>query len=429
LYIKAFLHLAERLFLFQPGLLMRYIFFVAAFLIGNIAFGQNLTGKWLGELPQNNRDVKFKLEIDLVQTGKSLAGTSTFTTVDNHKVVFALQGTIDGKKVLLEEYKGVSCDCESGKYEFCLKKMKGTFTVDSLNTLFVVDGTWTSERSFNGKEYLTSICEPGRFTIVKPAFIRPLDGYYHKNNIANSTKPTAYANAREADVIFAKRVWREIDLREKMNQYLASPKQRLIDVLIAAVQNRDVVAYDPTSTKEDPSGDAFSKRLTVAQALHRLADSNVVDIIDKKTGEKTASKVVAGEFNPDDIVKFRLKEDWLYDKQRGIFEPRIVGIAPLIKIKIAGSVTNNEYQPAFWIYFPEARSILATKEAVNRSSDAAALSFDDVFMKRLFTSYIIKQSNDRDERIRDYTQGIDKLYEGERQKLNLKGWELGLWQY
>jgi hypothetical protein len=53
---------------------------------------------------------------------------------------------------------------------------------------------------------------------AKP-FDRPLDGYYKKTNIL-SAKVTPYANLREADVAFAKRVWREIDLREKMNQYL-----------------------------------------------------------------------------------------------------------------------------------------------------------------------------------------------------------------
>jgi gliding motility associated protien GldN len=128
------------------------------------------------------------------------------------------------------------------------------------------------------------------------------------------------------------------------------------------------------------------------------------------------------------VVKFRIKEDWLYDKQRGIFEPRIIGIAPLIKVKIAGNVNNTEYQPAFWIYFPEARPLLATREAIRRDNDATGLSFDDVFMKRLFNSYVVKQSNDRDERIRDYAKGIDKLYEAEHQKLHLMGWELGLWQ-
>lgn len=409
---------------------MRYPLFLFLLLFaGTPALAQNLTGKWLGELPQANKDLKFKLEMDIVQSGKTLTGTSTFATADNHKVVFALSGTVNGRNITLDETKAVSCDCDEGQYQFCLKQMKGTFTVDSLNTLFVIDGTWTSDRSYNGKQYLPSVCSPGRFTIVKPANTRPLDGYYHKNNIVNSTKTTAYAHLRETDVSFAKRIWREIDLREKMNQYMASPKQRLIEVLLDAIDARDIFAYDAQATKDNPNGDAFIKRLTAAQARSKLADSSVVDVFDKNTGEKIKSKIVAGEFNPDEVVKFRIKEDWVFDKQRGVFEPRIIGIAPLIKIKTAGDVVNNEYQPAFWIYYPEARTTLATKAVVNRSSDATGLSYDDVFMKRIFTSHIVKQSNDKDERIRDYTQGIDKLHESERIKKNLMNWELGLWQF
>ncbi len=137
--------------------------------------------------------------------------------------------------------------------------------------------------------------------------------------------------------------------------------------------------------------------------------------------------MTAGEFNADSIVKFRIKEDWVFDRQRSIFEPRIVGIAPMIKIKAAG--LNLDYQPAFWIYFPDARPILATKEAVSRASDNTGLSLDDAFMKRIFTSYIVKVSNDKDERIKDYAQGIDKLYESEKVKKQLMDWELDLWRY
>jgi gliding motility associated protien GldN len=263
-----------------------------------------------------------------------------------------------------------------------------------------------------------------RKTPLKP-FDRPLDGYYKKNNIL-SAKVTPYPNLREADVAFAKRVWREIDLREKMNAYMASPKQRLIDILLTAIDNGELTAYDPTSTKEDPGGDAFTRPLAAGQARNKMADSSIVDKFDKD-GNKIGSELRSGEFNPDSVIKFRIKEDWVFDKQRSIFEPRIVGIAPLIKPKAAG--LDLDYQPAFWIYFPEARPILATKEAVSRANDATGLSFDDVFVKRLFNSYIVKQSNDKDERIRDYSQGIDKLYESDRIKKNLMDWELNLWSY
>jgi gliding motility associated protien GldN len=260
---------------------------------------------------------------------------------------------------------------------------------------------------------------------VKP-FDRPLDGYYKKTNIL-SARVTPYPNLRESDVAYAKRVWREIDTREKMNQFLSSPKRRLIDVFMDAIQAGELTAYDATpGQKDNPNGDEFTTPLTPSQAKNKMADSVVVDKFDKN-GDKIGSTLKAGEFSGDSIVKFRIKEDWIFDRQRSIFEPRIVGIAPMIKIKVAG--VEGDYQPAFWIYFPDARQVLATKEAVSRSSDATGLSFDDVFMKRIFTSYIVKVSNDKDERIKDYAQGIDKLYEAERVKKQLMDWELNLWSY
>jgi gliding motility associated protien GldN len=263
--------------------------------------------------------------------------------------------------------------------------------------------------------------------VVPPKpFDRPLDGYYKKTNIENG-KVTPYANIRESDAIFAKRVWEEIDVREKRNQYLASPKSRLIDVIMDAVAAGELTAYDPLPTKDDPNGDSFSTPLTPAKAKAKMVDSTLVDKFDKKTGDKIGSTMQAGEFNPDSVVKFRIKEDWIFDKQRSVWEPRIIGIAPMIRQKVAG--LNLDYQPAFWIYFPAARQVLVTKEALNRNNDATDLSFDDVFLKRLFSSYIVKESNDKDERIKDYAVGIDRLYEAQRIKKSLMDWELNLWQY
>lgn len=259
---------------------------------------------------------------------------------------------------------------------------------------------------------------------VKP-FERPVDGYFVKNNILTA-KATPYPTLREADVVMAKRIWREIDIRETMNKYMGSPKARLVDVLMDAIANEELTAYDPNPTKDDPNGDAFATPLTAAGARAKMVDSAVVDIIDSK-GEKTGSKVVAGEFNPDSIVRFRIKEDWVFDKQRSVYEPRIIGIAPMVRPKAADIQT--EYQPAFWVYFPAARQVLATKEVFMGKNDATGLSYDDVFLKRIFTSYIVKESNAEDLRIKDYAAGVDRLYESERIKKDLMDWELNLWQY
>jgi len=264
-------------------------------------------------------------------------------------------------------------------------------------------------------------------TPPKP-FDRPADGYYKKTNIMNA-KVTPYAPLDESIVPYKRRIWREFDLRDTKNAYMASPKGRLIDVIMDAVAAGELTAYDPAvSTKDDPDGDAFGTPLTPEKAKLKMADSSVVNTIDKKTGEKTGSHMVAGEFNPDSILRFRIKEDVIFDAQRSVQEIRIIGIAPLIKPKVDG-VTGLDFQPAFWIYFPDARKILVTKEVVNSKNDATGLSYDDIFNKRLFASYIVKQSNDPDLSIKDYAKGIDRLYEAERIQKTLMDWELNLWQY
>jgi gliding motility associated protien GldN len=258
---------------------------------------------------------------------------------------------------------------------------------------------------------------------------RPLDGYYKKTNIENA-RVTPYANLRESDVMFSKRVWREIDVRDKVNTIFASPKSRLITILTDAIQAGELTAYDATPfiRKDDVNGDEFSLVLSAKDAMGKLQKDSVQNLIRDQDGTVIGSEMIpGGDFDPAKIEKFRIKEDWIFDKQRSVFEPRIIGIAPLFKKEKPGS----DYQPAFWIYFPEARHLLATKAAVNRTNDMAGLSYDDIFMKRIFSSYIVKESNPNDKAIKfiDGIVGIDKLYESERVKKALMDFEHDLWSY
>src|ERR1700744_530356 len=103
---------------------------------------------------------------------------------------------------------------------------------------------------------------------AKP-FDRPDDGYYKKRSIINA-KVVPLPQIREADIVYSRRIWREIDVRETMNRYMASPKGRLIDALMDAVSKGELTAYDPTSTTDDPGGDKFTMPLTAAKAKARM---------------------------------------------------------------------------------------------------------------------------------------------------------------
>jgi hypothetical protein len=53
-----------------------------------------------------------------------------------------------------------------------------------------------------------------------------IDGAYKRDDV-KSRKPTSLPYVREADVMWRKKVWRIIDLREKMNQPLYFPSHEV----------------------------------------------------------------------------------------------------------------------------------------------------------------------------------------------------------
>src|SRR5258708_17358354 len=110
---------------------------------------------------------------------------------------------------------------------------------------------------------------------------------------------------------------------------------------------------------------------------------------------------------------------------------RIIGIAPLIyDVDQSGNVREgNIKKPLFWIYYPEARKTLANAETFNRENDAERRSFDDIFQKRMFSSFIYKESNVYDRRIEEYKQGLSALLESEKIKNEITNFEHDMWEY
>jgi gliding motility associated protien GldN len=97
-------------------------------------------------------------------------------------------------------------------------------------------------------------------------------------------------------------------------------------------------------------------------------------------------------------------------------------------------MVEGNWQPVFWIYYDEARQLLSTKRLVNPANDASTLTFDDFFVRRLFYSYIVKETNPGNKNITDMLGLTDpkdpkKLYESERIKKSVSDFEQSLWEY
>ncbi|MFC3560823.1 type IX secretion system ring subunit PorN/GldN [Pedobacter jamesrossensis] len=265
---------------------------------------------------------------------------------------------------------------------------------------------------------VTPVDSTKKLTVKKKLKVPPKDGFYARKDI-DSTEMVPFADVREEDVFYAKRIWREIDLRDTVNSALKSPKSRLIDVLISAVKSEELTAYSPFDTLNNED-DAFTNPLTADTALMQAAGT--VEVTDSKAG---TVKTVANDLNPDSFLKFRIKEDWIFDVKRSIFEPRIVGIAPMKFIE-----SSKQWQPVFWVSYDELRPIIAHKRLINTNNDASSLSFDDFFLRRLFSSYIVKESNPGDNKLRDIiSDPRERLMESERIKKSVLDYEQGLWEY
>ncbi len=253
----------------------------------------------------------------------------------------------------------------------------------------------------------------------------PQDIVNYDNDLPD-TKPIPYPSTRKADMMWSKRIWREIDMRQKVNQVFYYPLEshnnwrNFITVIMDALKEGSITAYDVSNTDE------FLVPLNYQEIISRQIDTVHRTFNRPYPPYEEYDTVIYSEFDPAKVTRIRIKEDWYFDKKRSQMLVRILGICPvMIKER-----NDEEYsEPLFWIYFPEARPVLGHAEVFNRANDAARRSYDEIFMKRFFASYIYKEQNVYDRRISEYAQGLDALLEAERVKQDLLNFEQNLWEY
>lgn len=129
-----------------------------------LALCQNLSGEWSGGLPQDDKSWVFTMETSIKQVGNKISGTSKYTSIDNAWVIEKFTGTINGKKVTITETEVVR---GTSGWKWCLKTMTGLLKTDTDENEYVIEGTWTSNRLYNGSNYYNDYCAPGKFRITK----------------------------------------------------------------------------------------------------------------------------------------------------------------------------------------------------------------------------------------------------------------------
>ncbi len=238
-----------------------------------------------------------------------------------------------------------------------------------------------------------------------------------------------YTHVREADVMWNRRIWRVIDLREKINHPLYYPiqpiagRKSLFEIIKQGIEEGSLTAYDKDM-------DEFTVPLTKAEVSRGILTRAEL----KKNYDEYGDVIEGSEDTTwtdivsEDIASYRLKEEWFFDRERSIMDVRILGICPVkLLFNEDGTVRGND--PMFWIYFPEARYVFANYDVFNRQNDAERRTFEDIFWKRMFNSYAYKKSNVYDRQSSSFLKDIDILLEADKIKNELFVMEHDLWSY
>lgn len=263
--------------------------------------------------------------------------------------------------------------------------------------------------------------------------LKALDGAYVPENILKRYIKWPYL--READVMYKRRIWQEIDLRQKFNHHLYFPiteisnRKNLFQVIRHyTIHEPYLTAY---STGELGNNDAFLKQyvMTPSQVAEKLSRTKTVPKYNDAGTEIIGYEDITTPIDPSEITRYRIKEDWIWDRQRSERYIRIIAIAPMIDVQDADGNIEG-YEPLFWLqYDPECRAVFCMEEAYNLFNDAQRRTFDDIFEKRYFSSYIVKEDNVFDRQISSYARGIDALAESERIQEILFNMEHDIWHY
>lgn len=255
-----------------------------------------------------------------------------------------------------------------------------------------------------------------------------------ERNLVKERQPLAYENIREDDAVYRQRVWRVIDAREKMNlpfRYSATEdngNQRFISILYSAINGADSVT---AFSSED---DRFTTPLTkeqVVKALSGGAGFDTVDVTDLN-GNVVKREVRGKQIPIDSIYKFKVKEEWIFDKESSRMFVRILGIAPMMRLRTSTGMDLGEDLVLFWVYYPDLRSTLAKYEVYNGKNYGGRMSWEELFESRMFSSTIVKSSIDNpfDREFREYIKDpLFRLLEGENVKEKIFNYEQALWSY
>jgi gliding motility associated protien GldN len=254
--------------------------------------------------------------------------------------------------------------------------------------------------------------------------------------IKKRNKPLEYGYVEDRDILWSKNIWEIIDLDERVNFPLYYPidtiniggsRRSLYDVLMAGIKSGKI--------KNIYTDSYFTEKRTLSDISAAISKIDTTDLGREQynAGEEIDQQYIdRRDLSSADIMEYRVRGMWYFDKRQAELKYRLLGIAPVAPDVNFIDDEEPDLVELFWVWFPDAREILFEANAFTGGNSSQAITFDHLLNARRFNAVIYKEDNVQGDRsVNDYiTQSaFMQLLESERIKEQIRNFEQDMWNY
>ncbi len=265
--------------------------------------------------------------------------------------------------------------------------------------------------------------------------------------VSTKVTPLKYGFIEDKDILKSMVVWEIIDMNDKLNQPfyhnedgLVSQNKSLYQILFDAINDgriKEVYDDELFTVRLDPEAiQARIKNAVMSDAgIDRLNETGTL------TEEEKKEYTNVYETKTENVKVLKIKGMWYIDRRDSQMKYRLLGIAAMGQDPATMGQYGPDGQPLaskdelidlFWVYYPDAREVLANSVVFNNKNLSSDITFDDLLNARRFSTVIYKSDNGLGNGvIKDYIprDADAQLEESEAIKAQILQMENDMWNY